>query len=405
MPGKKYVLTLAYGTLSEAEVEAYLTNLNLNYRVVGRVGRCLILEAEEISPQIWSGLAGIHKVAEVFAEVSGAEELKLDLLADSASDKMRWAVSTYSDSRDSAEDFAEALQRRLKEAFKAWGVRKTKMLRGELYNVGSSWEYEVFSQRLQEERVVEEGLEVLAVEHRNWLIGRTIAVVDHLGYRRRDLVRPIQDPKITIPPKLARILVNLTGCRRGDTLLDPFCGLGTILAEAVMCGVNVIGVDADAGRVEGARRNLRWLMEQHKIDGVKVEIYVGYAEKLHKILKDRFVDGVATEPILLPPLKQPPPDQEAERLLEKAGETYYKGLPSISKHLKPEGRAAIVIPCVKTRSRRVLSFDLAAEASRFGLRLCRLTSVEKFPILVEDPTQMVMRGVYLFKKAEKLSFT
>ena len=397
MAAKRYVLTLAYGTLSEAEVEAYFTNLNLNYRVVGRVGRCLILEADGISPEIWSGLAGIHKVAEVFAETSEAEGLNLDLLADSASDKMKWAVSTYSDTRDSAEEFAEALQQSLKEALKAWGVRKTKMLKGDLQKVGSSWEYEVFSDRLQEERVVEDGFEVLAVKHKNWLIGKTIAVVDHLGYRRRDLERPIQDPKITMPPKLARILVNLTGCKRGESLLDPFCGLGTILGEAAMCGVNVIGVDADANRVEGARRNLRWLLKEYKIEDVKVDVYVGYAENLHKILRGRVVDGVASEPILLPPLKQPPTDQEAERMLEKASETYYRSLPSIGKHLKPEGKAAIVIPCIKTRRGRIVSFDLAEEAAKVGLRLCHLHSVEKFPILVEDPTQVVMRGVYLFK--------
>jgi len=399
MLSKKYVLTLAYGTLSEAELEAYLTNFNLNYRVVGRVGRCLILEAEEISSRIWSGLAGIHKVAEVFAEVDGAEGLNLDLLAESASDKMKWAVSTYSDRRESADEFAETLQQSLKEAFKVWGVKKTKMLRGELYKVGSSWEYEISSQQLQEERVVEEGFEVLAVKHKNWLIGRTIAVVDHRGFRRRDLGRPVQDPKITIPPKLARILVNLTGCRKGNTLLDPFCGLGTILGEAVMCGINVIGVDADFSRVEGARRNIRWLLQQFKIEDLKVEVHLGYAERLHKILRGKVVDGVATEPILIPPLKQPPSDQEAERMLERASETYYRSLPSISKHLKTGGRAAIVVPCIKTRSGRTLSFDLDVEASKVGLRLCRLTSVEKFPILVEDPTQRVMRGVYLFKKS------
>jgi len=397
LAAKRYVLTLAYGSLSEAEVEAYFTNLNLNYRVVGRVGRCLILEADEISPQIWSGLAGVYKVAEVFAEAGEAEGLNLNLLAESASDKMKWAVSTYSDTRDSAEEFAEALQQSLKETLKAWGVRKTKMLRGDLQKVGSSWEYEVFSDRLQEERVVEEGFEVLAVRHKNWLIGRTIAVVDHLGYRRRDLERPIQDPKITMPPKLARILVNLTGCKRGETLLDPFCGLGTILGEAAMCGVNVIGVDTDANRVEGARKNLRWLLEEYRIKDVKVEVYVGYAERLHKILRGRVVDGVATEPILLPPLKQPPTDQEAERMLEKASETYYRSLPSISKRLKPEGKAAIVVPCIKTKRGRIVSFDIAEEAAKVGLRLYHLHSVENFPILIEDPTQRVMRGVYLFK--------
>jgi len=398
MAAKRYVLTLAYDRLSEAEIEAYFKNLNLNYRVVGRVGRCLIIEVDEISPQIWSGLAGVHKVAEVFAEAAVPEGLNLDLLANSASDKMKWAVSTYSDSKDSAEEFAEALQQALKKTFKAWGVTKTKMLRGGVRKVGSSWEYEVSSQLLQNQRVLNEGVELFAVKHKNWLIGRTVAVVNHLGYRRRDLERPIQDPKITMPPKLARILVNLTGCKSGDTLLDPFCGLGTILGEAVMCGVNVIGVDADPNRVEGARRNLRWLLEQYKIGNIKVGVYVGYAERLHKILKGRIVDGVATEPILLPPLRQPPSDQEAERILKRACKTYHNSLPSISKHLKPDGRAAIVIPCVKTRSRRILSFDLTKEAANVGLRICSLSSVEKFPILVEDPTQKVMRGVYLFKK-------
>ena len=398
MVAKKYVLTLAYGSLSGAEIESYFTNLSLNYKVVGRVGRCLIIEAAELTPQIWSGLAGVHKVAEVFAEADRGEELNLDLLADLASDKMKWAVSTYSDSRNSAEEFAETLLQSLKEAFKAWGVIKTKLLRGELRRVDSSWEYEVSSQRLQKERVVDEGVEVLAVHYKNWLIGRTVAVVDHLGYRQRDLERPIQDPKITIPPKLARILVNLTGCKKGDTLLDPFCGIGTILAEAVMCGVNVIGVDADPTRVEGARRNLRWLLQQYEIKDVKVEVHLGYAERLHKILRGKVVDGVATEPILLPPLKHPPLDQEAERMLERSSETYYNSLPSISKHLKPEGRVAIVTPSIKTGSRHILSFDLTKEAAKVGLRLYHLHSVEKFPILVEDPTQRVMRGVYLFKK-------
>lgn len=398
MLAKRYVLTLAYGTLSVAELESYTINLKLNYRVVGRVGRCFIIEADEVSPKIWSGLAGVHKVAEVFAEVDEAGRLDLDFLAKSASDKMKWAVSTYSDSEASAQGFAEALQHRIKEAFNAQGVVKTKVIRGVLSRVGSSWEYEVSSQLLQEERVVEDGVEVLAVKHKNWLIGRTVAVVDHLGFRRRDLERPIQDPRITMPPKLARIMVNLSGCRRGDTLLDPFCGLGTILGEAVVSGVNVIGVDADASRVEGARRNLGWLLKQYRVEGVGVEIHLGYAERLDRILKGRHVDGVATEPILLPPLKHPPPDQEAEKMLERSSETYYNTLPSITRHLKPEGRVVIVAPCVKTRSRRILSFDLSGEAAKAGLKICHLPSVAKFPILVEDPTQRVMRGVYLFMR-------
>jgi len=402
MFAKRYLLTLAFGVLSEAELESYFAKHNLSYSVVGKMGRCLIIEAEKPDPRFWSGLAGLHKVAEVFAELGEHEVDKLDLhfLADYATDKMKWAVSTYAADEFSAQEFAEKLREAIKEALKSLGVAKAKIIRGELNKVGSTWEYEVSSQQLQKEDILKDGVEVLAVKQRGWLIGRTVSVVDHLGYRRRDLERPIQDPKITMPPKLAKIIVNLTGCKKGDALLDPFCGLGTILGEAAMDGVNVIGVDTDASRVEGARSNLNWLLKQYKIKWVRVELHTGYAERLDGILKWRKVDAVATEPILLPPLKQPPPDQEAERMLERSSETYYRSLPSMSKHLKSRGRAAIVVPCVRTRSRRILSFDLSSEAEKVGLRAYGLSSVKQYPILVEDSAQRVMRRIYVFEKAK-----
>lgn len=399
MVAKRYIVTLAFATLSEAEVEAFFTQLNVSYRVLGRLGRCLIIESEELSREEWEELGGLHKVAEVFAAVDGDKVEGLDLheVTSSARDKMKWAVSTYSSSESSSIRFAERLKEHIKEVLKSVGVVKTKTLRGEMSRVDSSWEFEVSSQLLQKERIIEDGFEILAVKQGDWLIGRTIAVVDHLGFRQRDLERPVQDPLTTIPPKLARVLVNLTACRRGETLLDPFCGLGTILGEAVMRGLNVIGVDADPSRVDGARRNLRWLLEKYGAHAV-VELYYGYAEELSKVMKGRLVDGVATEPILLPPLKHPPTDLEAERMLNRASKVYLQSLPSISRHLKPKGRLAIVLPCIRSRSRRILSFDVSDEASRAGLRRCRLNSVEKYPILIKDPNQRVMRGVYLFEK-------
>lgn len=400
MAVKRYVITLAYGTLSEAELEAYFTRYNIDYRVVGSVGRCRIIECGTLNRQIWRGLGGLHKVAEVFAEIKEKKEseLILDELTASATDKMKWAVSIYSDSESSALKFSEEIYKSVKEDLKRMGVVKTKLLRGEIRKVDSSWEYEVSSQLLQKEGVIEDGFEIVAVKLRDWLIGKTIAVVDHIGYRQRDLERPVQDPRITIPPKLARILVNLAACKKGETLLDPFCGLGTILGEAIMSGLNVIGVDIEFDKVEGARKNLNWLLNKYDIKDSKVELFRGYAENLNKVLGRRVVDGVATEPILLPPLKHLPTDQEAERMLEQSSKIYYKSLPSISRHLKTGGRLAMVLPCVRSRSRRILSFDISREASKVGLTPCTLKSVKKYPILIEDPSQRVMRGVYLFEK-------
>ena len=65
-------------------------------------------------------------------------------------------------------------------------------------------------------------------------------------------------------PKLSRALVNLTRVRAGETLLDPFCGTGSLLLEACEVGVVPIGLDIDRRMVRGALRNMlgfdqRWL--------------------------------------------------------------------------------------------------------------------------------------------------
>ena len=62
-----------------------------------------------------------------------------------------------------------------------------------------------------------------------------------------------------MPPRLARMMVNLSSCGKGKVLLDPFCGVGTILQEALLEGASVIGTDANAWCVKASEENLDWL--------------------------------------------------------------------------------------------------------------------------------------------------
>ena len=62
----------------------------------------------------------------------------------------------------------------------------------------------------------------------------------------------------TLKPKLALSLVNLSGVRKGQILLDPFCGAGSILIEAALLGVETIGCDIFKKHVQGTRSNLKW---------------------------------------------------------------------------------------------------------------------------------------------------
>ncbi|MDI6737479.1 MAG: hypothetical protein QME12_03090 [Nanoarchaeota archaeon] len=61
---------------------------------------------------------------------------------------------------------------------------------------------------------------------------------------------------ISLHPKLARALVNMTGIKKGEMLLDPFCGTAGILIEAGLMGIKCAGSDIDEGMLEKAKINL-----------------------------------------------------------------------------------------------------------------------------------------------------
>ncbi len=86
--------------------------------------------------------------------------------------------------------------------------------------------------------------------------------------------RPAKHPA-TIQPKLARTLINLTGIKENQTLLDPFCGTGSILIEASLLKLKPIGVDIDKNMIERAKTNLKYFKQKAKLiqaDATKIKI-------------------------------------------------------------------------------------------------------------------------------------
>lgn len=68
--------------------------------------------------------------------------------------------------------------------------------------------------------------------------------------------RPEPKP-ISLHPKLARCMVNLTGAYEGELIVDPFCGTGGILIEAAFCGFKVRGNDIEEKMIEHSIKNLK----------------------------------------------------------------------------------------------------------------------------------------------------
>lgn len=85
--------------------------------------------------------------------------------------------------------------------------------------------------------------------------GRVLFAIDRGGYDRRNPgKRAFFHPGVMMP-RMARALVNISCAKQGEHLLDPFCGTGGILIEAVMLGIDAIGSDFDPMMVAGSRQN------------------------------------------------------------------------------------------------------------------------------------------------------
>lgn len=103
--------------------------------------------------------------------------------------------------------------------------------------------------------------------------------------KRRAPMRPFFSP-ISIHPRHARFMVNLSNTTRGDTVLDPFCGTGGILLESGLLGRKVIGNDWSLQMSTGARLNLKYfgIRDYHISNGDFLDLEI--MEPVDAILTD-----------------------------------------------------------------------------------------------------------------------
>jgi len=96
--------------------------------------------------------------------------------------------------------------------------------------------------------------------------------------KRKPHKRPEYTP-ISLHPKLARCLINLTGIQRG-TLLDPFCGTGGILIEAGLMNLTLLGIDISKRMINTSKINLtHYKIKNYKLfqqDATKIKTKYNY---------------------------------------------------------------------------------------------------------------------------------
>ena len=73
---------------------------------------------------------------------------------------------------------------------------------------------------------------------------------------RRPKKKPFFHPS-SMPPKLARCMVNLARPKAGSLVFDPFCGTGSILIEAALMGCRILGMDIQRRMARGSLKNFK----------------------------------------------------------------------------------------------------------------------------------------------------
>lgn len=198
-------------------------------------------------------------------------------------------------------------------------------------------------------------------------VGMTQAVQDFKAWGDRDYGRPVRDTGSgMLPPKLARILVNLSGVQANGILLDPFCGSGTVLMEAALLGIkHIIGTDLSPKAVADSKKNLDWMKAW--TSQTKFELKACSAEELSTSI-DAQVDAVAGETYLGPPQSGRETPVRIQQIIDDLMTRYATMFVGVHKVMKPGAKAVIAFPAVKIHGGHVY-LPLKALLEKIGFEI------------------------------------
>ncbi len=264
---------------------------------------------------------------------------------------------------------------------------------------------------VQKNKLLVQGVEIdfLLDQGEIWL-GKTLTCQEFAQYSFYDFSRPKRlIEKGMLPPKLAQIMINLASNKPVSleklVFLDPFCGTGTILQQAVFSGYRkIIGTDHDKIAVLNTKENLTWLKDKLKKSFKEIIIFQSKVEKISQKLANHSIDLIVTEPYL-GPIKFK--TAAVNFIIKELSQLYLKAFSEFKKILKPNGRIVIIFPVFKTKTRQQFLLILD-KLKKMGwqiepvipyplLKDPVIKITDRQSIIYSRPDQRVLREIFVFK--------
>ena len=174
-------------------------------------------------------------------------------------------------------------------------------------------------------------------------------------------------------------------------VLDPFCGTGTVLQEALLHNFDVIGSDLSEKMATYTTENLNWL--QKNFDTAGKVLYISQADAVdHRWKQSKKISAVVCETYLGQPFSAPPSPTKLKEVSGNCNHIISKFLTNIHSQLQPGTPLCIAVPAWMSADGRFTHLPLIKQLSKLGYE--RIISK---PLLYHRPEQVVAREILVLK--------
>lgn len=238
------------------------------------------------------------------------------------------------------------------------------------------------------------------------------------AYARRDQERPKRDAFVgMLPPKLAQIMINLACGQMANgrwlmeggetpianshipnsnsqTILDPFCGTGVILQEALLMGYKAYGTDLSDKMVEYSGHNLEWLARGHRSE---FDFKLKQGDAMTTIW-DQPIDAVVCESYLGQPFSAPPSPSKRDEVVQNCQHIITEFLINLGSQIKPGTTLCVAVPAWRDNNGSFTHLPLVSTIARYGYRPHEFMNVSQNDLLYYREDQVVARELLVLTK-------
>ncbi len=237
------------------------------------------------------------------------------------------------------------------------------------------------------------------------------------AYAKRDQNRPKRDAFVgMLPPKLAQTMINLAvGPNQPQIwlqnrdfakidgkipkLLDPFCGTGTVLQEAILKGFTAYGSDLNPKMVDYTKENIKWLEKSFRPHGKFGSVETAdattntwdYANNL---------SSVVCETYLGQPFSAPPSPQKLAEVRENCNKIISNFLKNLASQI-PEGtQICIAIPAWRQKNGEFSHLPLVDFTQKLGYNRKEFMRVNPQDLIYYREDQVVARELLVLIRSK-----